>query len=177
MHANWVLSVALTLATPFLSLCDAAPVGPKTGLELTERVISYLNKIQGNNVDLGTSELRGAQSLAASRQQSTAPSDSTSPIAPNQARCGDVRLITVGGTTFQVLSGIDLTINGEPADGELDDSGGAMVEVPQTPLSPGKAAAMAFAKAAAELRVEEGARMRSRRGIQPASNSMQCYTI
>lgn len=64
----------------------------------------------------------------------------------------ETRKIAVGGLTYQVVAGVDTTIDGVPAEEytPIEDS----VEQPEQSMSAGKAAAIAFAEAAERIQRE-----------------------
>lgn len=64
----------------------------------------------------------------------------------------ETRKIAVGGSTYQVVAGVDTTIDGVPVEEytPVEDS----VEQPEQPMSAGKAAAIAFAEAAERIQRE-----------------------
>ncbi|KAK0610077.1 hypothetical protein B0T17DRAFT_125998 [Bombardia bombarda] len=64
----------------------------------------------------------------------------------------EVRLISIGGTTFQVV-GTEITLNGQPL--ETDRGGDSLGGIDDTPLSPGEASALEFAKAAERIQKEK----------------------
>ncbi|KAK4148977.1 hypothetical protein C8A00DRAFT_38443 [Chaetomidium leptoderma] len=61
--------------------------------------------------------------------------------------------ITVGGSTYQVVAGVDTVIDGVPVEDYIPVEGGegGVVDGPSEQVSPGKAAAVAFAEAAERI--------------------------
>lgn len=61
------------------------------------------------------------------------------------------RTITVGGSGYQVVAGVDTTIDGVPVEDYIPAGVGGVLESPSQPTSPGQAAAVAFAEAAKRI--------------------------
>jgi hypothetical protein len=71
--------------------------------------------------------------------------------APIQVDGQETRRIMVGGSSYQVVAGVDTTIDGVPVGQYTPVDGGAgEVDAPDQ-VSPGKAAAIAFAEAAERI--------------------------
>lgn len=74
--------------------------------------------------------------------------------APVEVDGQETTKIRVGGSTYQVVAGVDTEIDGVPVEEYVPVDGGEEVEEPSGPMSAGQAAAVAFAEAAKKIQQE-----------------------